>query len=117
MFKQRYRSVGEIPAPIREDPSANHYWCDINCGHLHIGHTCMGEAEQFRMFRTPEDLADALIKLRGKATRRQVAEYAKIRPIRLKELEEPVAGQRVDLEALFAVLGAYRSRLGVSIRS
>lgn len=53
---------------------------------------------------------DLLVKSRGKATHRQVTAVAKIRLIRLKELEDP-ATERVDLDALFKVMAVYRLRL------
>lgn len=116
-FKRRYRAEVEIPQPIRDDPSANSYWCN-HCGHLHIGHMRIRlDTEQFRMLQGVDDLGDLLVKLRGKATRKQVAEVAGIRPIRLKELEEPGATDRIDLAALFAVLAVYRVRPGVALRS
>lgn len=62
------------------------------------------------------DLADLLVKLRGGATRKQVAEVAGIRPIRLKELEEPGTADRVDLRVLFAVLRVYGTRAGVALK-
>lgn len=115
-FKRRYRSIGEIPARIREDASVDHYWCN-HCGSLHIGHSRIDPTrEQFRMLRSPEDLADLLVKLRGKATRKQVAEVAGVRPIRLKELEEGI-GHPESMSTLFKVLGAYRTRPGVALRS
>lgn len=114
-FKRRYRSAGEIPDRLRSDPSTNWYWC-AHCGHLHIGHSRIGEAETLRMLGSSQDLADFLIKRRGKATRRQVAEVARIRLIRLNELEEPAKDQRVDLEALFAVLAVLTARAGVAIK-
>ncbi|MFE5859743.1 hypothetical protein [Streptomyces virginiae] len=49
------------------------------------------------------DLTDLLIKPRGQATRKQVAEVAGVRPIRLKELE------------LGKVLRVYHVRLGVAM--
>ncbi|MFJ1733300.1 hypothetical protein [Streptomyces sp. NPDC088254] len=49
----------------------------------------MGEREKFRMFEDlAADLPDLLIKLRGQATRKEVAEMAGVRPIRLKVLKE-----------------------------
>lgn len=115
-FKRRYRSVGEIPARIRDDASVDHYWCD-HCGSLHIGHSRIDpNREQFRMLQSPDDLADLLVKLRGKATRKQVAEIAGVRPIRLKELEEGI-GHPESLTTLFKVLGAYRTRPGVALRT
>jgi hypothetical protein len=114
-WKRRYRSEGEIPTPIRSETSSSWYWCN-HCGSLHIGHSRIDlSREQFRMLQNPKDLADLLVKLRGGATRKQVAEVAGIRPIRLKELEEPGTADRVDLGALFAVLGTYRTRPGVAL--
>jgi hypothetical protein len=37
-----------------------------------------------------EDLPDLLVKLRGKASHKQVAEVAGVRPIRIRELESGV---------------------------
>lgn len=113
-FKRRYRSEQEIPDKIRQDPSTSWYWCS-HCGHLHIGHTRIGQPEQFRMFGSRADLADALVKLRGQATHAQVAKVAGIRAIRLKELES--AKGPFDVEALFAVLKFYRVRIGFSLPS
>lgn len=116
VFKRKYRSEQEIPDKIRQDPSTNWYWCS-HCHHLHIGHTRLGTAETFRMFVDPwTDLPDVLVKLRGRATRKQVAEVAGVRPIRLKELEEGT-NHAEGLVTLVKVLGAYRVRLGVSLPS
>ncbi|WP_172465715.1 helix-turn-helix domain-containing protein, partial [Arthrobacter sp. Hiyo1] len=113
-FKRRYRSEGEIPDKIRDDPSTNWYWCG-HCGTLHVGHTRVGTAEKFRMFEDlGEDLPDLLVKLRGKATLKQVAEVAGIRPIRLKELETGVDHPE-GLKTLGKVLKVYRVRLGVAL--
>lgn len=114
VFKRRYRCEQEIPDRIRDDPSTNWYRCS-HCRHLHIGHSRIGEAEQLRVLQDPQALADFLVKRRGAATRKQVAAAAGIRPIRLKELEEPVKDQRVDLEALFAVLAVLQARAAVTI--
>ena len=50
------------------------------------------------------------MKSRGKAAHRQVAAVANIRPIRIKELEDP-ATDGVDLDALFKVMAVYQLRL------
>jgi hypothetical protein len=114
VFKRRYRSESEIPDRLREDPSTNWYSCG-HCGHLHMGHTRMGTAEKFRMFEDlGEDLSDLLVKLRGKATHKQVADVAGIRPIRLKELEAGVDHPE-GLKTLGKVLKVYRVRLGVAL--
>lgn len=116
-FKRRYRSDVEIPEKIRADPSSSWYWCTNHCGSLHIGHSRIDlTREEFRMLGDDADLADLLVKLRGGATRKQVAEVAGIRPIRLKELEEPGTADRVDLRVLFAVLRVYGTRAGVALK-
>lgn len=116
-FKRRYRSDVEIPDKLRNDPTTSWYWCTNHCGSLHIGHSRIDLArEEFRMLADVVDLADLLVKLRGRATRKQVAEAAGIRPIRLKELEEPGTADRVDLGALFAVLRVYGVRPGVALK-
>ena len=75
----------------------------------------MGEREKFRMFEDlAVDLPDLLIKLRGQATRKQVAEVAGVRPIRLKELEEGLKHPE-GLETPGKVLRVYRVRLGVAM--
>lgn len=114
-WKRRYRSEQEIPDKIKQDPSTNWYRCS-HCANLHVGHSRMGEAEKFRMLSDPEDLADMLIKLRGQATHTQVAKAAGAQPIRLKELEEPKKGQRVDLPTLFKVLDVLQARAGVAVK-
>ncbi|MFJ6140167.1 hypothetical protein [Kitasatospora sp. NPDC092286] len=121
-FKRRYRSEQEIPARLREDASTSWYWCEESCGAIHLGHTRMGEREKFRMFEDlAADLPDLLIKLRGQATRKQVAEVAGVRPIRLKELEEGLKHPE-GLETSAGYCGctasgsAWRCRLGSSAR-
>ena len=114
-WKRRYRSESEIPDKIRADPSTSWYTCS-HCSHWHVGHSRMGEAEKFRMLADPSDLADMLVKLRGKATHTQVAKAAGVQPIRLKELENPKKGQRVDLHTLFKVLAVLQARAGVAVK-
>lgn len=111
-WKRRYRCEAEIPDRIREDPSTSWYTCS-HCLHLHVGHTRMGEAEEFVMVGDRAALAQVLVKLRGRATHKDVAAVAGIRPIRLKELESPSGP--FDVDALFAVLAAYRTRLGFGL--
>ena len=117
-FKRKYRALSEIPDRIKDDPSVSTYWCRTNCGHLHIGHSRLGQSEALKMVGSPAEIAEVLVKLREQAglTRKQVAARAKVRPIRVRELEEP-DGQPVDLGALFAVLDVYRARLGVGLRT
>lgn len=114
VFKRRYRSEQEIPDKIKQDPSTDTYWCN-HCGHRHLGHSRMGEAEKFRMLGSPDDLADFLIKRRGKATHAQVAKAAGVRPIRLKELETGVQHAE-GLVTLFKVLAVLQTRAGVALK-
>ena len=114
VFKRKYRSDSEVPDKILQDPSTGLYWCS-HCSHRHVGHTRMGEAEQFRKFRGPEDLRDLLVKARGGATIAQVAKAAGVRPIRLKELEEGKAHEE-GLKTLFKVMNVLPVDLGAMIR-
>jgi len=112
-FKRRYRSESEIPTKLREDPSSNWYWCASSCGNLHIGHARVKlERESQRVVRSRTELADVLVKARGNATHRQVAAVAGVRPIRLKELEDPKSPS-VDLDTLFKVFDVYKLKLSV----
>lgn len=115
-FKRRYRSETEIPSKLREDLSANHYWCQ-HCGHLHIGHSRIDLAtETHRVLGDRAALCDLLVKSRGKATHKQVGAAAGVRPIRVRELEDPKT-EKIDLDALFVVLRVYRMKLGVALRT
>lgn len=114
-FKRRYRCTEEIPDKLVKDPSTSFYRCN-HCRHLHIGHSRVAAPEALRVVHDEQALADFLVKARGQATRKQVAAAAGIRPIRLKELEEPVKDQRVDLTALFAVLKVLRVDLATALR-
>lgn len=113
-FKRRYRSEVEIPDKLRQDPSTSWYWCNV-CGHLHIGHTRMGEAEKFRIFMDAADLCDTLVKVRGKASIKDVARAAGVRPVRLKELEQGI-GHLENLQTLFKVASVLGLRFGVSLQ-
>ncbi|WP_181273536.1 hypothetical protein [Brevibacterium oceani] len=114
-WKKRYRSVQEIPAKLREDPSTSWYVCEEHCGHWHLGHSRMGTAESYRGLKLGSDLRDVLVKRRGKATRSDVARVAGIRPIRLKELEEGT-GHEENLVTLFKVAPVLGLELGVAIK-
>lgn len=111
VFKRRYRSEGEIPGKLRDDPSSNWYWCTSHCGALHIGHSRIDlTREKHRVLGDRTELSDLLVKSRGRATHRQVAAVAGIRPIRIKELEDP-ASKDPDLDALFKLMAVYRLKL------
>jgi hypothetical protein len=110
VFKRKYRSEGEIPGPLREDPTTNWYRCS-HCHHLHIGHTRIDlKSEPTRGLRERSDMADLLVKARGGATLKQVAEVIEVRPIRIKEWEDP-AFDAPSLVVLFKLLAVYRLKL------
>jgi hypothetical protein len=114
-FKRRYRSESEIPGNLRADPSTSWYTCN-HCGHLHIGHSRIDlTKESHRVLTDREALSDLLVKSRGHATLKQVAEVAQIRPIRLKELEDPKS-EKFDVNALFQVLAVYKLKLACVLR-
>lgn len=109
-FKRRYRSDSEIPGNLRDDPTSSWYWCN-HCAHLHIGHSRIDLAkETHRVLGDRKALSDLLVKARGHATHKQVAAVAKIRPVRLKELEDASFADP-SIMALFAVLAVYRLKL------
>lgn len=103
-FKRRYRCEEEVPTRLREEIAGSLYECQ-HCGHLHVGHTRMQATETHSVLFNPEDLGERLVKLRGKATRKQVAEVLGVRPIRIKEWEE---GQKAEIDVLFALLRLYK---------
>lgn len=116
-FKRRFRSMSEVPDKLKNDPSSTQYWCS-NCKLIHTGHSRIDTSkEKFRVFRnTREELAETLVKARGKATRKQVAEAAGIRPIRLKEMEEPSLKKPYMPEDLDKVLKVLQMKNGVTFR-
>jgi hypothetical protein len=112
--KRRYRCLEEIPRAISCDPSVETYRCSC-CHHLHIGHSRLHSDERFRMFSDiGTDLGDLLVKLRGRATRKQVGAAAGIRPIRIAELERGVTGPHT-WENLSRLLRVYHVRLGAGL--
>lgn len=115
VWKRRYRSEQEIPDKNRADPSTSWYWCG-HCGHLHVGRTLvdMGRAQN-RGLRTRQDLADLLVKARGQATLRQVGEAAGVRPIRIKEWEDPTF-DAPSTQVLFSLLSVYGISLAAVFR-
>lgn len=115
-WKKRLRHEGEMPRALRDDPSANSYWCQ-HCGFLHIGHSRVDlKVETTRIVGDIEAIADVLVKARDARgwTRKEAAERAKIRPIRLKELEE--AAGEPSWDALFAVSKVYGIRWAAVFR-
>lgn len=106
-WKRRYRSESEIPERILAQPTTDHYWCQ-HCSHLHIGRAQVDmERTSTRGLRNRADIADLLVKKRGGVPHKQVAEVAGVRPIRIKEWEDPTF-DTPSMMALFAVLRLYR---------
>jgi hypothetical protein len=62
--------------------------------------------------RSRADIADLLVKARGKATVAQVAAVADVRPIRVKEWED-AKFDAPSLTVLFRLLAVYRLDLAV----
>lgn len=113
VFKRKFRCEGEIPADLRAKPDVSVYRCS-HCLYLHTGTAVAREMKQQRTVYSMADLAEVLTKARGKATRTTVAGVAGVRPIRIKEIEE--CAERIDPEALFALLKLYRMPLSVGFR-
>lgn len=114
VFKRRYRSVSEIPERLRDDPTSAWYWCQ-SCGHLHIGHSRVDQkTEQFRVVDRAE-LADVLVKTRRHATIKDVAQALGVRPIRIREWEDP--GFDTPSQAVLAkLLRVYGLKISVVFR-
>lgn len=114
-FKRRYRSESELPGKLRDDRNTTIYSCQ-SCGHYHLGHSRINLAnETSSVLGDRAGLAQFLVKSRGHATHKQVAQVAGIRPIRLKELEDPEFATP-DLNALFAVIPLYQIKLAVVMK-
>lgn len=110
VFKKRYRHPGEAPDRLTGDQGMSRYWCTEagGCGHLHYGRTLVemkGAAN--RGLRDRDAIADMLTKARGRATHAQVAKAAGVRPIRIKEWEDPTF-DAPSLSVLFELARLYR---------
>ena len=112
VFKRRYRCEAEIPVRLREDPSSAWYRCQA-CGHLHIGHSRVDfTAGMTRTLTTRAQVAELLVKSRGQASIKQVAEVLKVPQVRVRECEDP-AFPNPRLDVVFALLALYRLKLAV----
>jgi hypothetical protein len=89
------------------------YRCS-HCLYLHTGTAVARTVKAQKSVGSMEELSEVLVKARGKATRTTVGNVAGIRPIRIKEIEE--GADRIDPEALFALLKLYRISLAVGFR-
>lgn len=111
--KRKFRCESEIPDSIMSRPDVSVYTCS-HCLYLHTGTPVKRELKASKSIGSPDELAEVLIKARGKATRTLVANSAGIRPIRVKEWEE--CSPKADITALFALLRLYRISLSVGFR-
>lgn len=111
VWKKRLRHIGEMPKALRDDPSANTYWCQ-HCGFLHIGHSRVEmNPSSTRSLMTPAQLADVLVKARErrKLSQRDAAKSMGMPWIRLKELEG--AKKEATLEMAFLACAYYKIKL------
>lgn len=115
VWKRKYRAESEIPAHIKDSPSATSYRCGY-CAHIHVGHHRINtDTETHSVLQDREAIAALLRKSRGNATLKQVAAGAGVRPVRIKEWEDPTfdTPSQAVLEALLRV---YRLKLAVVFR-
>lgn len=112
MWKQRYRSIEEVPDRFKEDAATNIYRCN-NCRFLHIGHSRPLGKETSYVVYDNVSLGTFLQKVREnrKETRRDIATKIRIRPIRIKEIEEGSA--IINTEALFLLLKYYKMKINI----
>ena len=113
VFKKRYRHPGEVPPRLAADQGMSQYWCNEagGCGQLHFGRTLVEmKSTVNRGLRDRGAIADMLVKARGKATHKQVAAACGVRPIRIKEWEDP-AFDAPSLTVLFELARVYRISL------
>lgn len=110
VFKKRYRHIGEAPERLRTEQGMSQYWCTEagGCGQLHFGRTLVEmKGAVNRGLRDRAAVADMLVKARGKATHKQVAAVCGVRPIRIKEWEDP-GFDAPSLAVLFELARVYR---------
>ncbi|KMV19639.1 hypothetical protein ACT17_06265 [Mycolicibacterium conceptionense] len=113
VFKRQFRAESEIPDTILSRPDVSVYRCK-HCLFIHTGTAVARTVKESKSIGSMAELSEVLIKARGKATRTTVGKVAGVRPIRIKEIEE--GADRVDPEALFALLRLYRISLSVGFR-
>lgn len=112
IWKQKYRCVEEVPERLQNDPSTNIYTCP-HCFMLHVGHARALGKETARLVSDAETLGTVLERVREdkNLTRKDVGEKLKIRPIRIKEIEENA--DTIDTDVLFKLLKFYRMKMNL----
>lgn len=112
IWKQKYRAETEIPEKLLQDASTNVYRC-TNCHFLHVGHSRPMGTEKSLLMQDADKFASFLLRTREQTglTRKQVADKIKVRPIRIKEIEEN--SENISTEVLFKLLRFYKIKLNV----
>lgn len=113
VFKRKFRCEQEIPDTIMSKPDVSVYTCK-HCLYIHTGTAVARTVKEQKSIGSMAELSEVFVKMRGKATRTTVGNVAGVRPIRIKEIEE--GADRIDPEALFALLKLYRISLSVGFR-
>lgn len=119
VYKKRYRHPGEAPDRLTQEQGMSQYWCSEagGCGHLHFGRTLVEmKGTVNRGLRDRAAIADMLVKARGHATHSQVAKVAGVRPVRIKEWEDP-GFDAPSLKVLFELTRLYRFDLAAVFRN
>ncbi len=111
-WKKKFRAENEIPKRILDEPATNVYRCS-HCHYLHIGHNRATGTESARLIGDAKTLGTVLLRVREQRnqTQKQVASSLKIRPIRIKEIEE--GNSTIDVDVLFKLVKYYRLKLNV----
>lgn len=114
VWKQKYRSISEVPKHLQNDPSSNIYTCS-HCHFLHVGHSRPLTKEPNRLVNDQKTLSETLVKMRElrKLTRKQVADKINVRPIRIKEIEEN--NETINMTVLFKLLKFYKMKMSVTL--
>lgn len=112
IWKQKFRAEYEVSEKLRNDPATNIYRCS-HCQFLHVGHDRALGNEKARLIRDSETLGTVLERVRTdrNLTRKQVSDKLKIRPIRIKEIEEN--SETINSDILFKLIKFYKIKLNI----
>lgn len=109
-WKTRYRSEGEVPQKLRNDPGTNIYRCD-SCHFLHVGHSRVQPDDVEKLRRVVGDavtLGSVVQRVREQKNidKKDLAKVLKVPAIRLTEIEN--GDSKMNVLILFAVLNKLR---------
>lgn len=112
IWKQKYRAEIEVPQKLQNDPATNIYRCS-HCQFLHVGHDRALGTEKARLIKDAETLGTVLTRIREEKnlTRKQVGDRLKVRPIRIKEIEEN--NETINTEVLFKLVKFYKAKIQI----